>query len=56
METSKAVKIVKEKFTTIYVPISLHKKLASIVLEQSLKLKRRVHIWEYIENKIKNNI
>ena len=45
---------VKEKFTTIYVPVSLHKKLASIVLEMSLKTGKKVHIWEYIEKKTKN--
>jgi predicted DNA-binding protein len=44
----------KEKFTTIYIPASLHKRLASLTLEKSLKTGKKIHIWEYIEEKIKD--
>ena len=50
MEEPKA----KEKFTTIYVPVTLHKRLAQIVLELSIKTGKKVHIWEYIDKKTKN--
>ena len=43
---------IREKFTTIYVPVSLHKQLATLVLEQSIKTRKKIHIWEYISQKI----
>lgn len=43
-----------EKLTTICVPISLHRRLTQLALEESIKAGKKIHIWELIEKKIKN--
>ena len=50
--TSSSKKV--ERWTTIYVPKALHKRLASIVLEQSVRTGKKVRIWEYLTGKLKN--
>jgi hypothetical protein len=40
----------KEKFTTIYVPASLHKQLTMETLEISIKTGKKMCIWEYIKH------
>jgi len=42
-----------KSFTTISVPKTLHKRLAEIALSISIKSKKRFHIWQLINERIK---
>jgi hypothetical protein len=49
----KKIEKTKRDFTTIYMPKTLHNELTQIILENSIKTGKKVHIWEFIAEKIK---